>query len=308
MLIYLVTNNINGKKYVGQTIRNVQNRFSEHCSPGNVEHSALTRSILKYGKEFFTIEQIDSAEDIDELNAKEKYWVDFYDSLVPNGYNICNGGNGTGRDTAELKKIKSIAACKRTPKTLSGYKCVSWNKDEQKYCGVFGNKKEKDTVFLGFFNSEINNAIAHDIVSHIKRPGFGYLNFPQKTLQELIEEITEKPSGVVQELIKEYRIFKKESFKKVSDSIVSRMAKNVNGYRGVCLRKKTGKFHTVFKYRGDNFFVGNFEFAKNSAIVYDILANIKRPEIGIVNFPGKSLNELMDELTEPLPEKVKELL
>ena len=45
--IYVVTNKINNKKYVGQTIHTAQKRFNQHCKDDNL----LGRSIRKYGKE-----------------------------------------------------------------------------------------------------------------------------------------------------------------------------------------------------------------------------------------------------------------
>lgn len=89
MIIYKITNKINSKIYIGQTIRSIEERWKEHAEKG----SALYRAIHKYGKENFTIEQIDVAVNRDELDEKEKYWIKHYDSTnKKKGYNLTSGG------------------------------------------------------------------------------------------------------------------------------------------------------------------------------------------------------------------------
>ena len=93
MIVYKITNKINGKVYIGQTIRPLITRWRQHYNPSNSNCTALHRAIKKYGKECFTIEQIDVACDRDELDEKEQYWIAFYDSINPeNGYNLRLGG------------------------------------------------------------------------------------------------------------------------------------------------------------------------------------------------------------------------
>lgn len=92
VIIYKITNNINGKVYVGQTCRSLADRMSEH-----IRHDVIVidKAIRKYGIENFTVEQIDVACDIDELNQKECFWIAHYNSMLPNGYNQCAGGDNT---------------------------------------------------------------------------------------------------------------------------------------------------------------------------------------------------------------------
>ena len=74
--IYKVTNKINGKIYIGQTIQSVKDRWYRHCGKSGISKAELNthfkRAILKYGKENFIIETIEMC-DSTELNDKEKF-------------------------------------------------------------------------------------------------------------------------------------------------------------------------------------------------------------------------------------------
>lgn len=91
--IYKITNKINGKVYIGQTIQNVKERFYQHCAircDRKVLNMAIHKAIFKYGKKNFTIEVIEEIESTN-LNDREKYWIQYYDSYS-NGYNSTIGG------------------------------------------------------------------------------------------------------------------------------------------------------------------------------------------------------------------------
>ena len=88
--IYLITNLINGKKYVGQTQRTVEERFKEHARA----NSLIGRVIRKYGKENFKLEILTECENLDKANEMEIYFIKTLDCKKPKGYNLTDGGNG----------------------------------------------------------------------------------------------------------------------------------------------------------------------------------------------------------------------
>ena len=95
--IYLLTNTINNKVYIGQTIRTINTRVWEHFN--KKKKSAISLAIQKYGKENFISEELckfsatTKKELITLLNEKEKFYIQKYDSLCGNnGYNIDKGG------------------------------------------------------------------------------------------------------------------------------------------------------------------------------------------------------------------------
>ena len=111
MIIYKATNKINGKVYIGQTVRSLQERMAEHA-----RHTQTTfdRALKKYGLDAFDIEQIDSADSVDELNQKEIYWIEFYNCVVPNGYNMCEGGGNTKGFHHKEESKRKMAEIKST--------------------------------------------------------------------------------------------------------------------------------------------------------------------------------------------------
>lgn len=86
--IYIIKNDINNKVYVGQSI-NAEDRFRSHCK-GNYDNSLIDAAIKKYGKNHFWFEILE--EKTKNYNEKEKYWIQQYNSISPNGYNLLPGG------------------------------------------------------------------------------------------------------------------------------------------------------------------------------------------------------------------------
>ena len=83
IFIYKITNTVNNKVYIGQSIRPIEQRFKRHINDAinNKLDTHFARAIRKYGAECFYIEEIDSASTQEELNQKEQYWIRFYNSV-----------------------------------------------------------------------------------------------------------------------------------------------------------------------------------------------------------------------------------
>lgn len=91
--IYKITNNINDKIYIGKTEFDIKKRFKEHYQESLrqcEEKRPLYNAINKYGIEHFKIELIEECSNIEE---REKYWIEFFDSYYK-GYNATLGGDG----------------------------------------------------------------------------------------------------------------------------------------------------------------------------------------------------------------------
>lgn len=108
--IYLINNIINDKKYIGQTTRTIDIRWTQHKSTSKTtpRDSILYRAIRKYGEENFTITELEKIETAtydelrDILNSKEQYYIKLYNTYKGYGYNSTSGGDNT-TDFAKLE-------------------------------------------------------------------------------------------------------------------------------------------------------------------------------------------------------------
>ena len=99
--IYKITNNLNNKCYIGQSVH-IERRFSEHCFPS--KKSQISLAIQKYGKENFSFEIIEECS-VEKLNEREQFWIKYYNSLSPNGYNITEDTSSTHTNYRFFDKI-----------------------------------------------------------------------------------------------------------------------------------------------------------------------------------------------------------
>jgi len=138
--IYCIFNKVNHKRYIGQSV-DIEKRWRQHkylLSNKNfqIENQHLVSAWHKYGKdnfEFFIVEKCN----VKELDALEKFWIDYYNSNNSNkGYNKTLGG---GQYTNVCKNDKE-----RKGHTLS-------EQDVLKIVECF-NKKESNTEIAKKFN------------------------------------------------------------------------------------------------------------------------------------------------------------
>lgn len=88
--IYIIRNRINDKVYIGQS-KDAAARFASHCKKQRNTSSLLDKAIQEYGAENFWFEILETQ--TENYNEREKYWIQYYQSVAPNGYNIQSGGD-----------------------------------------------------------------------------------------------------------------------------------------------------------------------------------------------------------------------
>ncbi len=107
MLVYLVTNLINGKRYVGQTSCSLEKRWYLHQHRKGC--TALHNAISKYKVSNFSIEELFSVPTKTLADEFEIEYIERYRTKAPNGYNLTDGGDGIVNPTVELRKKRSLA-------------------------------------------------------------------------------------------------------------------------------------------------------------------------------------------------------
>lgn len=110
--IYRITCKVNGKLYVGQTLRPVVRRMKEHAAgrrDGQGEHTALARAIKRHGWGSFSWEVLEKNIPESKLNAREIALIAANGCVSPAGYNLDSGGSAGGTWSTELKERHSVA-------------------------------------------------------------------------------------------------------------------------------------------------------------------------------------------------------
>jgi len=130
MIIYLIKNIINNKIYVGQTVNSLKERFYGHQRHKN---GLIGEAIRKYGKDNFLVEEIETCETIEKLNEREIFWIQYYNSIAPNGYNLLLGGRNKIMHELTKKKLSEIGKTK-TGKNHNafGYKFTDEQREHQR--------------------------------------------------------------------------------------------------------------------------------------------------------------------------------
>ena len=191
--IYKITNDINGKLYIGKTNRSIEIRFQEHIKVSKKEYKnrPLYDAMNKYGVNHFHIEQIDICETDEEASTKEIYWIAYYDTYR-HGYNATLGGDGkqlldlneeeiiekyqelkskraVGRYfNVDEKTIRSILNKYNVP-LIDNRKQIAMMKNN-KILKVFSGRKEAN-IFLGISIRSIGISKA---LSKMQKTAYGY--------------------------------------------------------------------------------------------------------------------------------------
>lgn len=108
MLIYKVTNNINGCIYIGQTTLSLEERKYKHEQESRNRYRKTVKfhnALLKYGFDNFTWEVVKEYDTQEELDYFEKYYIQLYNSCDRAlGYNLKYGGRTGGIFSEEAKE------------------------------------------------------------------------------------------------------------------------------------------------------------------------------------------------------------
>ena len=114
--VYMYTSP-SGKHYVGRTYRTKEKRAGARGT-GYRGCTAFWNAIQKYGWENFKYEVLETHISINDIDEREKYWIEYYHSSTnENGYNLVipNKNNSFKTFTDEMRKRMSESCKGRTP-------------------------------------------------------------------------------------------------------------------------------------------------------------------------------------------------
>ena len=108
MIIYKVTNLVNQKVYIGQSINSLDHRKKQHYKESKYHKNDTTyfhNALKKYSEQDFIWEILEELTSLEELNSREIYWIEYYQSTnKEKGYNLKLGGNNGGKCCDSTKR------------------------------------------------------------------------------------------------------------------------------------------------------------------------------------------------------------
>lgn len=126
--IYMIFNNFNDKVYIGKAKNGAKDRWKDHIGYDLQNNQYIHRAMRKYGVENFQYKILESDISEERLNEREKYWIAYYQSQVPNGYNETSGGDGgTGEGLVKWRKENLELASAISRKTIQ--KALEWREN-----------------------------------------------------------------------------------------------------------------------------------------------------------------------------------
>lgn len=201
MRVYIIENMINHKKYIGCTIKPIENRFAEHIliattNKRNRGFSYLHSAIIKYGKENFNISLLEECATLQEMYNKETKCIEKYKTFGKGGYNLTIGGEGgAGRIVSkETRKKQSIIAKTRK------FSTETRKKMSMSRTGVVFSKETRKKMSmsqLGEKNHRYGKLHTEEEKNHISNIMMGNKNhfFGKKHSEETKKIISEKKIG-----------------------------------------------------------------------------------------------------------------
>ena len=220
--IYCYTNLINQKKYIGQSVDPNQ-RYNAHKSAVYNEKSQeyntpLHAAMRKYGFENFSYEILQETNDVDLLNEMEIFYISYYNTQTPNGYNILAGGRNAlrGAMPVEVKKKLTWAQAKLSEDEVIILRLAYANKESPRaiydefykdklhynsFLNIWSGRRYKNImpeVIENGRHTKLNEDIVREIRLEYKNTKTSYqkiadkYNIPKPTVADIIKERTWK--------------------------------------------------------------------------------------------------------------------
>lgn len=199
MIIYKITNKINGKIYIGQTVQKLSRRWKDHRTKNK---SAISKAINKYGVDNFEISVICKCDSIEQMNYREEKYIKLFKTRFPEGYNIGFGG-GNKRTSNETKTKLSKINKNTTPPSRKGCKLSKTHKEQ--ISKKLKGRKRSDITIKKFKNTIKNTGTSNKRVKCLNN------NKTYQSMSEAASELKLTPLGVsraARGVVKSYKGYK----------------------------------------------------------------------------------------------------
>lgn len=193
--IYIIKNKINNKVYIGQADF-ASKRWESHLRDARSKPKIIIdKAIKKYGIANFWYELLEYQ--IQDYDEKEKYWIKYFNSQVPNGYNVAPGGKGTGFGVESVNaSIKNQEVLDLIIQDIQQGE-LTFQQIAKKY-QVTPNIIQAINSGTNYYNKNINYPIRQYFLSEekLKRLIYSLKYELDKTIQQIALEFDLNPSTV----------------------------------------------------------------------------------------------------------------
>ncbi len=194
MVIYLLTNIINGKKYVGQTSRELSVRINEHFRDTQSE-LPIHKAIRKYGEHNFTVDTLAHCSSQDELDKVEGFYIKELGTMVPNGYNLTPGGDSGRTGYTHTEQFKQLRSKEYSGKGNPNY----GNRyiDTSKFAGFKGKRHSEETRKL-ISNKLKGRTVSKETRQKIREANIGRKDNRGESISEAKgRKVIHVPTGII---------------------------------------------------------------------------------------------------------------
>lgn len=197
--IYIITNEINNKVYVGQVGKGnntIINRINGHYrSLIKNKHRNLhlqkswNKYILLYGEESFTFDILEIVENKNLLDDREKYWIEYYEADNPlYGYNKTKGGEGGIPNEETKQKISNSLKGRKQPTKYIQYRKEGLKQSWKQRKNRNQSKETKQKIS----NTLKNRILSNEHKKNISNAQKGKHRFSEEIKLNIINDINNK--------------------------------------------------------------------------------------------------------------------
>lgn len=231
-LIYKITNIVNNKVYIGQTVRAFSVRIMEHKRLRGKSH--LVNSIRKYGFENFKFEILELFTSLEDMNQSEIDYIKQYNSTDKKlGYNIEMGGRNAIPGEETRKKMSNAAKGRKQSKEWVAKRIPPKGSEEAKKHGRPKTQEEREylsKISPKYWQGKTRSQETRDKISRTKRER-GFSDKQKASIKKQSQIVCKEKDG---EIIKYPSINEAARQNDVSGASISRYTKNervVKGWR-----------------------------------------------------------------------------